>query len=107
MGNPRFRKDGSVTLIFTTAQEIPDDEVIYLLNAGRKDELGWLLWSPNPFQEGDIPSEEAPETGKTPSERLRAILFVEWEQKGKKGPFNTYYIERMDKICEALKARLD
>lgn len=107
MRNPRFNKDGSATLSFTTAQEIPDDEVIYLLNAGRRDELGWLMWSPNVFQEGDIPKEQAPETGKTPSERLRGILYIEWEQKGKQGTFNAYYVERMDKICEALKGRLD
>jgi len=107
INTPRLYKDGSIGLHFTTAQEIADDEVMHFVNAGRREELGWLLWSPNQFQASDIPPLEAPELSRTPSERMKAILFVEWQQKGKVGDFNAYYVQRMDAICERLKAQLD
>ena len=48
------------------------------------------------------------ETEKTPSQRLRAILYVNYQQKpeGYKD-FATYYQAKMDKICEHFKSKLD
>lgn len=107
MRNPRFNKDGSCTLSFTSGQEINDDHVIYLLNAGRRDELGWLLWSPNPIQVEDIPKEQAEENQKTAAQRLRATLFVLWKQQGEKGDFEVFYRDRMEKLIDMIKAKLD
>lgn len=107
MRNPRFNKDGSVTLSFTSGQEISDDATIYLLNAGRRDELGWLLWSPNKHQVDDLPKEQAEETGKTRAQRLRAVIYVLWQQKGSVGQFEAFYAEKMDKIIEHYKGYLE
>ena len=107
MRNPRFNKDGSCTLSFTSGQEIDDEHTIYLLNAGRKDELGWLLWSPNQFQTEDIPKEQAEETQKTSSQRLRATLFVLWKQQGQKGDFEVFYREKMEKLIDMVKSKLE
>jgi hypothetical protein len=107
MRNPRFNKDGSVTLSFTSGQEIKDTETIYLLNAGRRDELGWLLWSPNKFQTEDLPKEQAEESQKTSAQRLRATLFVYWKQKGQQGDFEVFYREQMEKIIDWLKSKLE
>lgn len=107
MRNPRFNKDGSVTLSFTSGQEINDDETIYLLNAGRKDELGWLLWSPNKHQVEDLPKEQAEENQKTAAQRLRATIFVVWQRYGSKGDFETFYRARMEKHIEQEKSHLD
>ena len=52
---PKFLKDGSANLTFTTG-EVSDEEVVHLLNAGRRDELGWLLFSPNKHQSTDLPT---------------------------------------------------
>lgn len=106
MRTPKFLKDGSCNLCFTTG-EIADDEVIYLLNAGRRDELGWLLWSPNQFQTGDLPKEQAEENQKTSASRLRATLFVLWKQEGSVGDFETFYRAKMEKIIDMVKAKLD
>jgi len=45
---------------------------------------------------------------RTPSQRLRAILFRNFEQdsKGYK-EFGTYYMAEMDRICEHYKTKLD
>lgn len=107
MRNPRFNKDGTATLSFTSGQEISDDQTIYLLNAGRKDELGWLIWSPNKFQTEDLPKEQAEENQKTSAQRLRATLFVLWKQRGEKGDFEVFYREYMEKLIDFVKGKLE
>jgi hypothetical protein len=45
---------------------------------------------------------------KTPSQRLRGILYRNFEQDGKGyRDFNTYYIAEMERICEHYKNKLD
>lgn len=45
---------------------------------------------------------------KTPSQRLRAILFIQWKQKSTHGDtFDEYYSRRMSDICEAEKQLLE
>ena len=107
MRNPRFNKDGSCTISFTSGQEISDDQTMYLLNAGRRDELGWVVWSPNKIQTEDLPKEQAEENQKTASQRLRAVLFVLWQQQGASGDFEVFYRERMEKLIDMIKAKLD
>jgi hypothetical protein len=49
---------------------------------------GWLLFAPNEtdIAETDVPKEQADSMtdGKTPSQRLRGVIYVYWEQKGKR-----------------------
>lgn len=105
--NPKFLKDGSVNLTFTSATEISDEEVIYLLNAGRKDDMGWILWSPNKHQDSDLPNEPATDDNKTPAKRLRSVLYILWQQQGSRGNFEAFYQEKMEKIIEFTKNKLD
>ena len=107
MRNPSFNKDGSVTLKFTSGQEIMDEETIYLLNAGRRDELGWVMWSSNKHQTDDLPKEQAEENQKTSAQRLRATLFVLWQQRGKVGDYEVFYREKMEKLIDQVKTNLE
>jgi len=102
-----FNKDGSVSLNFKSGQEIADDKTIYLVNAARKDELGWLLWSPNQIQVDDLPKEQAEESQKTSAQRLRATIFVLWQQRGKVGDFEVFYREKMEKLIDQVKSNLE
>jgi hypothetical protein len=102
-----FNKDGSVSINFKSGQEISDDKVMYLVNAARKDELGWMCWSPNEIQLSDLPKEQAEENQKTFAQRLRSTLFVYWQQQGSKGNFETLYSEKMEKFINRVKADLD
>lgn len=106
IGAPLFKKDGSATLKFFT-QEIADDQVVDILNMGRRDELGWLLWAPNKFQETDLPTAPATDDRKTPAQRLRSVLFLLWKQEGSRGDFESFYQERMGKIIDIMKGKLD
>lgn len=105
--NPRFNKDGSATLSFTTGQEILDDQVIYLLNAGRRDDLGWLIWSPNKIQLDDIPTAPATDESKTPAQRQRAVIYLQWKQQGQKGSFEEFYHKKMERVIDYLKSQLE
>lgn len=43
---------------------------------------------------------------KTPSQRLRAVLFVWWQSLGAKGNFDQWYAEKMEKIIDGVKTKL-
>lgn len=62
----------------------------------------------------DVPKYTASEDEKkTPSQRLRAVLYLLWKQRGKKDLFNnecdseTYYRQEYEKIIEHYKSKLD
>lgn len=44
---------------------------------------------------------------KTPSQRLRAALFVFWQQQGSAGDFEQFYKAKMHQFIESVKAKLD
>ena len=44
---------------------------------------------------------------KTPSSRLRSVLFVYWKQQGSPGDFSTYYEASVEKVISQVKAKLD
>jgi len=104
---PTFRKDRCGTLKFTTARELTKEEREFILEAGVNDEMGWVCWSGNKMQTEDLPSEPATDDNKTPAKRLRDVLFVLWKQEGSRGDFELYYRERMGKLIDMIKAKLD
>lgn len=104
---PTFRKDRSATIKFTSMRELTKEEREILLEAGVSDEQGWLLWSPNKLQLTDIPDRPAMDEKKSPAERQRAVLFLQWKQKGQQGSFEEYYSDRMSKIIDHLKSQLE
>lgn len=104
---PVFKADGSVKLEFET-REFNGQEATVIMEQRQKE--GWLLFSPNKDMDiVDIPDERADAmTGqKTQAQRLRAVMFRLWEQKGKKGDFESYYRSMMEKIIEQMKEKLD
>ena len=46
-------------------------------------------------------------TDKSPSQRLRNVLYVMWEQKNLKDPFDDYYRKQMEIIINHFKSKLD
>lgn len=70
------------------------------------EEMGLLMSAYMAGHEG-VEIEEVKTDGlKTPSERLRSVIFVLWEQTTKDKNFETFYIEIMDKIIEMIKRKL-
>jgi hypothetical protein len=99
-----YTNDGGLRLGFHT-NELSPEEKITAANFHQK--FGYLLFKENSFQEVDIPKETAEDTTKTPSKRLRAVLFVNWQQEGIKEDFEIYYRRQVEKIIEHIKTKLD
>lgn len=100
--------DGTIKLTVAVAKELPSTEMATLFEA-RKSGVGHFLFSPNPIDETAIPKKraEASFEGKTPSERMYNVIYVQWrEQTNQSTPFDIYYQRRMEKFIDAIKATL-
>ena len=104
---PRIRKDGSVSLSFDS-RELNAEE-IYSIMAMRHAE-GWLCFAPSE-NEIEIPEEQAQVDEKSPSERLRNVMYVWYKQEMEAGRFvglfETFRKEKMEKIIETVKSKLN
>lgn len=97
-------KDGSMSVRFHTQELSPEDKVA-IINFVQG--FGWLLFDTH--ESIDVPKESPHrEAGdKAPSQRLRSVLYVLWQQKYSDIPFDTWYVQQMNKIIEKVKERLD
>jgi len=105
----RSLKDGTLKLSFETGELSPEQmaNVHYSLN-----KVGFLAFSPDPFathqlEEIDKLKVEYSDTGKPPSQRLRAVLFVLFEQAPEGYTnFNDFYNFKMEKMISHFKDKL-
>lgn len=97
-----------VRIAFDT-QEVPDlTELAKLLSMG-KGKVGWLLFKETEIQHEDIPeyNPNVDDEERSPSERLRAVMYVYFmQQGGKKEKFTEYYRKAMEKRIQEFKDRL-
>lgn len=101
------RKDKSYSLTFDT-RELRGNEAATLLDNLLSE--GWLLWSPNEdLAESDAPTEKADALmgTKTPSQRLRNVLYIRWQQRGQNGKFEDYYRSALEAVIEQIKETLE
>lgn len=105
---PTIRKDGSIKLSFDSRELSPEE---YMIVMGFRNTEGWLAFQPNEDGIPDLPEERAEVDEKTPSERLRAVLFLWWKQEGDRGRnvglFETFRKEKMEQIISGIKKKLD
>ena len=103
---PRLRKDGSASISFDT-RELTAEEIFTILSLRNGE--GWLCYAPNE-DEIVIPEERAEVDEKTPSERLRAVLYVWFQQEVESGKyvglFDNFKREKMEKIIQIIKSKL-
>jgi hypothetical protein len=111
--NYRPRKDKTLTLTFVT-QELGPDEVAKIHSM--LERYGYLVWKAD--ADGMDPAELAAieemktddvfDRSKTPSQRLRAVLYLLWKQKPDGHPdFAEFYKSRMERIITHLKTFID
>lgn len=104
------RADGTWAIRVGT-QELDKEDGSALMELNRK--LGWFMFKEDVFEEADLLNipEVKPEfkTDKTPSQRLRAVLYVLWEQKYKKSEptFENFYRKQTEKIINWVKEKLE
>ncbi len=101
--------DGGLKLVVHTNEASPDDMALLM---GLRGKQGMMLFKENieNFTEAevkDLPEVKVEQGQKTPSERLRAIIYRIWEHNtNQKQAFQLYYIGYMDKLCEGLKEKI-
>ena len=73
-----------------------------------KDKLGWFVFAEQIAEVDikDLPRIELEEGEKSPSARLRATMFVYWEQKKIQDPFDIFYRKQMEKFINTIKEKL-
>lgn len=105
------RHDGSVKIVMGT-YELNTQSAVKLFDL-RKSEALMYLSSDNISQEEldalDGFKLDAEKTdGKTPSQRLRAVLYVYWKQhKQKDIEFDIFYLKYMNRTIDRIKDKLD
>lgn len=100
------RVDNTIKIVLGT-QELPPDMAVALFSM--KGSLGWFAFNVAPLNDSQIPAEAILEfkTDKTPSQRLRAALFVFWQKNTNQSkPFNVFYDEWINKKVEEIKEYL-
>lgn len=104
----RQKADRSMTLSFSTREYSPD-EIQPIAELFQSD--GWLLFKPDsPFSEEELPKNDSGIESKTPSQRMRSVLFVWWKQKNDAGEtnldFDAFYRAKMERIIDQVKEKL-
>lgn len=86
-------------------QELPPEDSGKVM--GLLQQYGWFVFSPSEIKEIDLP-QEIPEfkNEKTPSQRLRAVLYRLWEQDKKGMDFEVFYKTRIERIIQQIKDKL-
>lgn len=100
----RSRSDGSVGFSGVTP-EMSSNEKVALFDL--QNVLVELLVYPKDTKDADVVEVQREMEGKSPGQRLRAVLFVLWKKEGEKEAFELYYSLMMEKIIEWVKRRLD
>lgn len=101
---PTIRKDGSIKLSFDSRELTPSE---YMMVMGFRNTEGWLAFQPNEEGVPELPTERAEVDQKTPSERLRGVIFVWYKQESDAGryvgSFDAFRNERMEAIIDTIK----
>lgn len=98
-------KDGGVSLRFHT-NEITKPQKVELMDYYQS--FGWLLFKANEHQESEVPKELAKRDNRqSPSQRLRAVLFVYWKQLKGEGDFEAFYNQYIERFIDKIKENLN
>jgi len=99
----RSKVDGSLGLTMATPELTSEEKAAVMDLQGHN-----LICTFVPLDEKNAPKlkvDKELET-KTPSNRLRNVMYVLWEQEGAKGEFDDFYKRQMEKVIEVFKGKL-
>lgn len=98
--------DGSLGMRVVTP-ELSNEEKTEFFNIQNKNIILTITPIDEPFTESVEVKSEVDE--KTPSQRLRGVLFILWKQEyqDKYGTFNEFYQKTMERIIDQYKLKLD
>lgn len=96
--------DGSLNLRFSTPEMTASEKTVFfeLLNINLK-----LLIQPVDSEPAELKEVRGQFETKTPSQRLRSVLYIRWRQASGQGEFETFYHREMDGIINSIKQKLE
>ena len=89
-------------------QETSPEQIAELFRL--KGGYGHFLFKEKPVTEEDtkdLPEIKVDRGDKTPSQRLRGVLYILWEQTKSSQSFEQFYLERMSQLTEMIKEKLN
>jgi len=104
----RTMSDDTVKLSVYVSRELPAKDMTTLFSFQKAE--GYMMFAEKQadLEEVDIPEYKVEfKTDKAPSVRLRAVLYIKWEQGGKQGDFDSYYKQQIERFIEAVKEKLN
>lgn len=111
MTSYRGLKDKTLKIEFETQEPTPET-LAYVAQLSQS--FGYLAFKKDDFKTDEIEVLESlksdyQERGKSKSQRLKAVLYRLWEQKGGYGyeVFDDYYNNRMERLIQHFKYQLD
>lgn len=101
-------KDAKLT--FTTQQEIPAELLTKII--GNTGKTGWLSFligerQLEPEDVLNLPEIHRLKDEKSPSTKLRNILYLVWQKEEIKTTFEVWYASTMEKLCDHFKEKLN
>lgn len=102
------RKDRTLSVLLNTQEMSPEETAQLFDFQGLQI---WVAFAETSMTYDDITVPDvmiSHDDTKSPSERLRAVLYILYKQNEKKlnKPFDTYYRETMEKFIESVKVKL-
>ena len=96
------RSDGSLGIRLSTGEFSPEDKLVMF---GMQNLACTMVFAPT---DSEQPPKEikAPLSTKTPSQRLRAVLFCWYKSLGEPGQWEAFYENEISKHINAVKAKL-
>lgn len=99
-----YLRDGGLSLGFSTNELTAAEKVLV---SEYHNQFGTVAFRQGDIAAEDIPASDASDEGKTPSQRLRGVLYVYWKQRGVSGDFEAYYRKWIEGEIEKVKAKLE
>lgn len=103
IGSARSRVDGSISFTIITPEIGPDAKAAIFELHGKNARC---LLVPKDVEADDMVTVKGDAEIKTPSQRMRGLLYGAWSQTDKSKPFPDYYASRMETMLDALKTEL-
>ena len=103
---------GGRQFVIETQENLNPEDLQKLISLENK--LGWFTFNVDQIEAVDIVGlkdikidKSKYDKAKTPSQRLRSVLYLIWERLGNKGDFQDYYNDILEKLINNYKEKLD
>lgn len=97
--------DGGVRVIFDTQELSPANAAALHMFVHQYCGIGLAARSEKPVSV-NAPEIVLEEQEKSPSTRLRSVLFLLWKERGSEGDFDSYYRKTMNNLIDQFKSKL-